>query len=302
MPPVSRDPVGHPHFDGEAPGDGEDYPQRPAGPEGTMREQPVVAHGDTESGDQVHDGADDQVVPAQPPSPGQRDRGEQGKQGHDDEEREQDLLTEGLRLVRQVGAGRPPRPGGPGRERRPRRQGRGGAGPARRTPVVVTGPGCGNARRSGTEGARTEGGGTEGGRRGDGFGRTGRGSRTGNRTGRGGGRFYDNGLGAARCSGRGDDGRLQFGFTGHVFPSVSGGLSVLPVVGFPDRGVGATRQNRVGCTPASRRGKRTSRTPPTPGNRASRTAHPKAVGGVHQARSNDHDTHRPPSPDFRHRP
>jgi hypothetical protein len=63
-----------------------------------VREVTVEAHADAQAGDHVEHDGDHDVVPAQAPSPGQRDGGEQRKHRDDDEERDEGLLAAADRL------------------------------------------------------------------------------------------------------------------------------------------------------------------------------------------------------------
>ena len=75
------------------------------GLERAVREVPVVADGDAEPGDPVEDRADHDVVPAEAPAPGERDRGEQRQHRNADEDAGHDLLCPGRRLSSMSGAG-----------------------------------------------------------------------------------------------------------------------------------------------------------------------------------------------------
>ena len=83
---VVGDPADDRSLDGQRPGNGQRDPQRALRLEGAVREVAVEADGDAEARDQVEDGREDEVGPAETPAPGDRDRDDQGHERDGDED------------------------------------------------------------------------------------------------------------------------------------------------------------------------------------------------------------------------
>src|ERR1019366_6801733 len=135
VPPV----IGHPDqdftLDGEAARDGHRDLQAPDRLERTVREVAVEAHADPHAGDHVEHERDDDVMPAEAPSPGQRHRRGDGQQRDDDEHADQEPVQAAGRLGVDLGDRHPPGNrgclgrGAPGGSGRPGKGGRlGGSG------------------------------------------------------------------------------------------------------------------------------------------------------------------------------
>jgi hypothetical protein len=95
VPPV----VGHPGDDRalhrQAARDRQRDPQAGLGLERAVGEVPVVANRDAKPGDPVEDRRDHDVVPVQPPAPGERDGGDERQHRHEDEDADQELRRKG---------------------------------------------------------------------------------------------------------------------------------------------------------------------------------------------------------------
>jgi hypothetical protein len=98
--PMVGDPTDEPALDRQRTGDGEPGLERNVGLEAAVGEQPVEAHGDTEPGDDVERGGEDEVTGAHAVPPEAHDRGAEREQWADDHERGQGLLAEGDPLRR----------------------------------------------------------------------------------------------------------------------------------------------------------------------------------------------------------
>ncbi len=103
---VVGDPADHRALDGQRAGDGQRDLHRPVGLERLVREEPVEADRDAVTGEPVHDHRHNDVGPAEPAAPRQRDRGDQGQERHDDEDAEDDLVGARETVTTEGGADR----------------------------------------------------------------------------------------------------------------------------------------------------------------------------------------------------